>query len=115
MRALALIYSHRSLGFRKPQLDSISNRKEIQIPKGKPKSVCRSTGWSTDPCPRSIGRSSGPKQRAACFSRSTGIFLCTLCTPVDCPVDRSLLRLTGRSTEVILSLLHVSFLAPFVF
>ena len=44
-----------SLGFRKPQLDSIPTRKGIRIPKGKQK-----TRRSTDPCPRSTGRSTGP-------------------------------------------------------
>jgi len=103
MRALALIIATESLGFRKPRFDSIPNRKGIRIPKGKPKRVCRSTGRSTDPCPRSTGRSTGPKQRAACFQsvhraidrslprsteRSTGLNLCMSCTPVDLAVDR---------------------------
>ena len=99
MRALALIIATESLSFRKPRFDSIPNRKGIRILKGKPKRVCR----STDLCPRSTGRSTGPKQRATCFQsvdravdrslpwsigRSTGLNLCVSCTPVDLAVDR---------------------------
>ena len=126
MRAPTLVYATESLGFRKPQLDSIPIRKGIRIYKRQQKmrlSVDR-------PMPRSTVRSTGPKPRAACFQsvdravdrfmprstgRSTDILLCTLCTPVDCPIDRFLLRSIERSTKVILGLLHVPFLTSFVF
>ena len=99
MRALALFIATESQGIRKPRLNSIPTRKGIRIQKGKPKRVCRSTGRSTDPCPRSTR----PKPRAVCFQsvdravdryfpRSTGrsirLTLCMSCIPVDRAIDR---------------------------
>ena len=41
MRVLALIYSHRVSGFRKPQLNLTPTRKEVQILTGEPRPVDR--------------------------------------------------------------------------